>query len=155
MALIDEPRSRFMPTGLMMFAFLAAGAGVAFAIDEAHSAEMRIAASSAPQISAFSAVPTDATLPLDLIPDGRFVGTSSRRKPRRGSRRNQELEREREERRRRTEEEIDRLYAEYWKEAGTKKSWPQGTAYARFSTRFQESIADQIRKILEFAHRMD
>ena len=88
---------------------------------------------------------------MDLIPDGRPLGSSSRRKLRRGSRRNDKLQRERDERRRRTEEEIDRLHAEFWKEAGTKKSWPQGTAYARFSTRFQESIADQIRKILEFA----
>ncbi|MBL9094385.1 MAG: recombinase family protein [Planctomycetaceae bacterium] len=97
------------------------------------------------------ASPQPADWPSPVIPDGRPLGSARGTKPRRGSRRKEQLERERAERRRKTEEEIDRLHAEYWQEAGGKKSWPTGTAYARFSTRFQESIADQIRKILEFA----
>lgn len=150
-ALVDEPRRRLGPVGLMLSAIVAIGVLGSFSSHEAHSAESRGTALAAPQASASCADTRDVAVPLDVMPDGRPLSSSLRRKPRRGSRRNDKHEQEREERRRRTEEEIDRLHAEYWQEAGTKKSWPVGTAYARFSTRFQESIADQIRKILEFA----
>lgn len=89
--------------------------------------------------------------PVERIPDGRMLRPAPRRKPRRSSLRSQELERQREEQRLRTIAEIDAIHAEYWQQAGSHKSWPTGTAYARFSTRFQDSIADQIRSILEYA----
>ncbi|WP_202921613.1 recombinase family protein [Anatilimnocola aggregata] len=53
--------------------------------------------------------------------------------------------------RQRTEDEISRIHAEYWRTAGQHRDWAVGTAYARYSTRFQESIGDQIRSLLEFA----
>lgn len=47
--------------------------------------------------------------------------------------------------------ELDALHADYLSRLGDHRSLPRGAAYSRFSTRFQESIADQFREILESA----
>lgn len=150
-AIIAPPRSRALHYLLPLLVFLVIGVASAVLGDDGPSLPGCTAALQVRQVAVAAAPDAVPNGPIDRISDGRPLGSSTRRRPRRGSRRSRELEREREERRRKTEEEIDRIHAEYWKEAGTKKSWSIGTAYARFSTRFQESIGDQIRKILEFA----
>lgn len=149
---IVAPRRRsvlFLP--LLVFCCLLLPAAVGAATSEAVGPGIGGPVYSAVPVQCVStADDRDDGLPVDRIPDGRAI-RSVGRKPRRGSRRSQELQREREERRRRTIAEIDAIHAEYWREAAKHKNWPIGTAYARFSTRFQESIGDQVRKILEFA----
>lgn len=146
-AVVASPR-RLPPLSLLLFAaVLFAGVWVGMGADV--SAET--CGSSGASVPCMTSAHANEGLPLDRIPDGRRLGSARGAKPRRGSRRSRELEKEREERRRRTEQEIDAIHAEYWQTAGNKKNWSVGTAYARFSTRFQESIGDQIRKILEFA----
>lgn len=149
--LVSEPHRPLPLKAPMIFWFLAFGLLSLVLSSEAYAGQNGGNAGPEPQLSIGSAASKDPALHVDLIFDGRRLGSSSQRRSRRGSRRNDKHEREREERRRRTEAEIDRLHAEYWQQAGSNTSWQQGTAYARFSTRFQESIADQIRKILEFA----
>jgi len=149
LAVVVAPK-RMPCTALVSFAVLMLIA-VATAVSEGATAAACGSYVTAAPVSTVSAADAEKHPPLDRIPDGRRLGSARRAKPRRGSRRSRELEQERAERRRRTEQELDALHAEYWQEAGNKKNWPVGTAYARFSTRFQESIGDQIRKILEFA----
>src|SRR5262249_35820385 len=50
----------------------------------------------------------------------------------------------------RTIREIDQLYSAYLERIGRKRKG-RGAVYARYSTRFQDSIADQVRAILDFA----
>ncbi|MBL9083044.1 MAG: recombinase family protein [Planctomycetales bacterium] len=146
-AVITVPGRRFSPSAAIFWT-LVVGILTILAGEEAHAGGVTVSGEVVPYMAD---LPCAADPPSPTIPDGRPLGSARGAKPRRGSRRKEQLERERAERRRKTEVEIDRLHAEYWQEAGGKKSWPTGTAYARFSTRFQESIADQIRKILEFA----
>ena len=49
--------------------------------------------------------------------------------------------------------EIDNLWAAYRAELQEKPNLPTGALYARFSTRFQDSILDQVRSLLEFSLR--
>ncbi len=51
----------------------------------------------------------------------------------------------------RTDAELDQIHTDYLTKLADAPRTTRGTAYARFSTRFQESIADQIRSILEWA----
>src|SRR5262249_46230510 len=55
--------------------------------------------------------------------------------------------------RRRTEDEVRRLVAEYDARLPRDQAVALGAAYARFSSRFQDSVADQVRAILEDAFR--
>ncbi len=78
----------------------------------------------------------------------------SRQEARRRPRSKTDTERERNERRRRTIDEIDQLYDEYLAALGPgPKPVTKGAVYARFSTRFQDSIADQVRTILSHAKK--
>ena len=70
---------------------------------------------------------------------------------RRSRRKKQKSEEDRAALRQRTEDEIDQIHAEYWAKAEQHRNWAVGAAYARYSTRFQESIGDQIRSLLEYA----
>lgn len=150
---VVAPPRRLPLASLTLFIVLFASAAWAAASEAAPNSpgSRSVAVDSSLASSMTSAAEHNNQPPLERIPDGRRLGSARSAKPRRGSRRSRELEKEREERRRRTEQEIDAIHAEYWQAAGNKKNWSVGTAYARFSTRFQESIGDQIRKILEFA----
>lgn len=150
-AVVDAPRRSAGKCLLPILFLLVVGVTTAVLSDESRSAGDRRTTVHDRPVTVATAAAHDVIPPVDVLPDGRRLASASRRRPRRGSRRNEKLEREREERRRKQEEEIDRIHAEYWAQAANKKSWSIGTAYARFSTRFQESIGDQIRKILEFA----
>jgi DNA invertase Pin-like site-specific DNA recombinase/transposase len=80
----------------------------------------------------------------------RISRTSARR---RGGRRSKaEIDDDRRERLARTIKEIDELYAEYELQLPADFRIQRiGTAYARFSTRFQDSVSDQIRTLLDHA----
>jgi hypothetical protein len=73
---------------------------------------------------------------------------------RKGPRSKDEIAQERKEILERTIREIDEIVAEYHYELPRSKAESIGAAYARYSTRFQDSIADQIREIFKQAVRL-
>ncbi len=80
--------------------------------------------------------------------------TYSRRRShpqRRGSRRSREIEAERKQLEESVERQIDVLAAEMHAILPRHKASTVGIAYARYSTEFQHSVADQVRGIFEFA----
>jgi DNA invertase Pin-like site-specific DNA recombinase/DNA-binding CsgD family transcriptional regulator len=83
-------------------------------------------------------------LPLRL-PNSRSCGR------RRGPRSKAEIERERKERWERTCKEVDEVHKAYAAKFTTVTAEATGIAYARYSTKHQDSIADQIRTILDHA----
>ena len=97
------------------------------------------------------AVEPQVTMP-DEVPwfyDGRRLRNCAAR--RKGPRSKQEIERERREKWERTCREVDEIYAEYEARFHRRPDQLLGVIYARYSTRFQDSIADQVRAILERA----
>ena len=90
----------------------------------------------------------DRDQPLDFLRLRISRCPAARRK---GPRSKAEIERERRERWERTCSEVDEVYAEYLNKFPRDKATATGIVYARFSTRFQDSIADQVRSILEDA----
>jgi hypothetical protein len=74
-----------------------------------------------------------------------------RRSHRRGPRRGRELDAEREKLEADGNREIDELYAAMQDQLPRGKRSVFGIAYARYSTEFQHSVADQIRGIFDFA----
>lgn len=87
---------------------------------------------------------------VPLFYDGRRLrsGPAARRK---GPRSKSEIERERREKWDRTGREVDEVYAEYAARFRRGPDQLVGVIYSRYSTRFQDSIADQVRTILERA----
>jgi len=81
---------------------------------------------------------------------------SRRSQPRRSGRRRsrREVEEERKQLREQTEREIDTLFAEMNLNSTTGGTSGIGVIYARYSTEFQHSVADQIRACLEAALRL-
>jgi DNA invertase Pin-like site-specific DNA recombinase len=65
-----------------------------------------------------------------------------------------EVRREREAQRQETDRALDRLVAEFHAQLPRDRATQSGAAYARFSTRFQHSILDQVRSLMEAAVRM-
>ncbi len=89
---------------------------------------------------------------IDLFLDSRRVSSCCRQNRRRGRRSKADIERDRQARLERTMREIDEIYQEYLSQLGPgAQLGRKGVAYARFSTRFQDSIGDQIRTILGHA----
>lgn len=84
-----------------------------------------------------------------LFYDGRRLRSCAAR--RKGPRSKQEIERERREKWERTCREVDETYAEYAANFRRRPDQLIGVIYARYSTRFQDSIADQVRAILQRA----
>jgi resolvase-like protein len=84
----------------------------------------------------------------DRLPINGRLPAAPRRK---GPRSKAEIEQERRERIERTNREIDEIHAEYLAKFERGQGKATGAVYARFSTKFQDSIADQVRTILEFA----
>ncbi len=82
-----------------------------------------------------------------------FVGMAVQRddRRRRRPRTKAEIQRERQELHERTGREIDQIVSQYHAQLPRNRAKAIGAAYARYSTRFQDSIADQIREILEYA----
>jgi hypothetical protein len=87
----------------------------------------------------------------DRLPDRRRLQVAARRK---GPRTKAEIEQERRERWERTCREVDEVHAEYLARFCQDKASATGVVYARFSTRFQDSIADQVRTDLEHALKL-
>jgi len=73
---------------------------------------------------------------------------------RRGPRSREEIEKERRELYERTCREVDLIVAEYHARLPRSAAKSIGAIYARYSTRFQDSVADQVRGILEDAVRL-
>jgi hypothetical protein len=71
----------------------------------------------------------------------------------RGPRSKAEIEKERHELHQRTAREVDRIMAEFHKKLPRHSAESVGAVYCRYSTRFQDSIGDQVRKIMEDAVR--
>lgn len=92
---------------------------------------------------------------FDILCDARRL--PSFRRPNRNARRRSkfEIEKERREKIETTNREIDEVYAVYAAQISRKNAKAIGTVYARYSTRFQDSIADQVRAILEHAQRLN
>jgi predicted site-specific integrase-resolvase len=86
----------------------------------------------------------------DRLPDARRLRIAARRKSQRGK---AKIERERSERWERTCREVEEVYAEYLAAFPHDRAKATGVVYARFSSRCKESIADQVRSILEYALR--
>ncbi len=80
--------------------------------------------------------------------------TRRRKRPGKVRRSKADIERDRRELIARTESEIDALLAEHHKRLPRNLAKAIGAAYARYSTRFQHSIADQLRSLLEAAERL-
>ena len=98
-------------------------------------------------------MPCDDFLPLFF--DRRRIRGSDRSAARRkGPRGKIEIERDRQARWERTCREVDEIYAEYEAQFQRVPNQVVGTIYARYSTRFQDSIGDQIRAILEHALKL-
>ena len=70
---------------------------------------------------------------------------------RKGPRTKAEIEQERREKWERTCREVDEVYADYLSRFPQDEAKATGVVYARFSTRFQDSIVDQVRTNLEHA----
>jgi hypothetical protein len=70
---------------------------------------------------------------------------------RRGPRSKAEIEQERREKWERACREVDEVWNEYFEAFRKSRQVATGVVYARYSTRFQDSIADQVRAILEHA----
>jgi site-specific DNA recombinase len=87
----------------------------------------------------------------DRLPDRRRLQIAPRRK---GPRNKADIERDRRERWERTCREVEEVYAEYLARFPRDKATVTGVVYARFSTRFQDSIADQVRTVLEHALKL-
>ena len=84
--------------------------------------------------------------------DGRRLRGTRRASPRRkGFAAKQEAERRRKELWDKTCREIDEIMAQYHAELPRDQAWAIGAAYLRYSTRFQDSVADQLREILRHA----
>jgi site-specific DNA recombinase len=87
----------------------------------------------------------------DRLPDRRRLQIAPRRK---GPRNKADIERDKRERWDRTCREVDEVYAEYLARFPRDQATVTGVVYARFSTRFQDSIADQVRTVLEHALKL-
>ena len=72
----------------------------------------------------------------------------------RKSRTKQDIAHERQELIDRTSREIDKLHAEHARRLPRERATSIGAAYARYSTKFQDSVIDQLRKILEEAEQL-
>jgi DNA invertase Pin-like site-specific DNA recombinase len=99
-------------------------------------------AAPAPEKAPFPS-PKNSGLPIR----DRLHTTHHRKRPRSKA----EFEKERRERLERTNREINEVHEAYLARFGPNQSRVNGAIYARFSTRFQDSIADQVRSILEYA----
>jgi site-specific DNA recombinase len=109
------------------------------------------------KVSAFPGPEDGDGAPFSLANQFAFIGNGLRRiRPnlegrRRGPRSRAEIDRERRERLERTCQEVDEIYADYLSKLPPERPATIGVVYARFSTRFQDSIADQVRTNLEHA----
>lgn len=84
--------------------------------------------------------------------DGRRMSSLRRRSPRRkGLAAKGEAERKRQELLKRTNREIDEIVAQFHTQLPRNQAEAIGVAYLRYSTRFQDSVADQLREILRHA----
>lgn len=92
-------------------------------------------------------------VPSPHFPDPRNINPLwwTRRK---GARDKSKIERQRKQQWNQTSQEVDRLVAEHHAAMPRKSADSTGAIYARFSTRFQDSIADQVRTILEEATKL-
>lgn len=87
--------------------------------------------------------------------DGRVVRRRATKRSRRKVRRSRaEIKRERKELFDKTRREIDALVAEFHEELSRSEAKAIGSCYARFSSRFQDSIVDQVRTLLEAALKL-
>ncbi len=112
-----------------------------------------VAPTAMPLVQSAGLLPSGAHLFCDRR---RLLSTSSSRNERRRGRRSKaEIENERRERWWRTCQEVDEIYEAYSSKLSSRSGQAKGAAYARFSTRFQDSIADQIRTILDHAIKLD
>jgi len=89
-----------------------------------------------------------------LISDRRMLSIGIRAKRRRGPGAKEETERRRRELWEKTSRELDAIVAEYHARLPRKRATAVGAAYLRYSTRFQDSVADQLREILEHAVKL-
>lgn len=91
-------------------------------------------------------------VPPDRLPDGRRLRSCRRISPRRkGFAAKQEAERRRKELWDKTCREIDEIAAQHHAELPRNQAQAIGAVYLRYSTRFQDSVADQLREILKHA----
>lgn len=75
-------------------------------------------------------------------------------RPKKGARTKADIERDRRELRERTRRDVDEIVAKYHARFPRHKANSVGALYARYSTRHQDSIPDQVRKILEEAIKL-
>jgi hypothetical protein len=91
---------------------------------------------------------------LPLTDDRRTSGRARPTRRRKPPRSREELERERAELRQKTDHELDAIAAEYHARLPRAEAECLGAIYARYSTRHQDSIADQVRSIFEDVVRL-
>jgi hypothetical protein len=90
---------------------------------------------------------------VTLILDRRPLPSTRRAPRRRGGRTKADVEREQRELLENTQREVDAIAAEYHKRLPRAKAKRIGLIYARYSTRFQSSVAAQVRAMYEIAVR--
>ena len=92
---------------------------------------------------------------IDLFVDRRRLQRSYAKPDRKGPRSKSEIEKERREKLENAGREIDQIHDDYLARLVRKPGQVAGSVYCRYSTRFQHSIGDQVRAILQHALLLD